>query len=83
MTQFQKKRVNCDYGVSVHQIYLVIGEKLRKQERKPNPRFTKPSRFRRPDGGYLTVVRTHVKPYAMPLFKGYEIASTTITGILS
>ena len=95
MTQLQKMRVNCDYGVLVHQLYLVIGEKMRKQalsknlnamhsrNRQPNSRFTKASKFTRRDSGQLTVIRTHVKPYVMPLFKGYEIGSTTMSEILS
>ena len=56
-------RVNCDYGVLVHQLYLVIGEKMRKQalsknlnamhsrNRQPNSRFTKASKFTRRDSG--------------------------------
>ena len=28
----------------------------------------------RSDGGQLTLVKTHVKPFVLPLFKGYEVS---------
>ena len=95
---FQKKRVNFDYGgVFLRQIYFVIGEKSRKEalpknlnslhsrNRKPNSQFTyhQNKSNGRSDGGQLTLVKSHVKRYVLPLFKGYQVDSTTMTEILS